>query len=86
MKYFFGERMSPESALHLVRSYRAVAQAYVAELDRIETAVRQAGESDFARGTAVFGRELYRAAVQWTDGAERLVQRTARKERSQSAS
>ena len=86
VKYFFGERMSPESALRLIRTYRAAAQAYVAELDRIGEAVRQAGESEFARGTAVYGRELYEAAVQWTDGAERFVQRTARKERSHPAS
>jgi PadR family transcriptional regulator AphA len=79
VKFFFGEQMSAEAALRLIRGYRAGAEAYVAELDRISAAVRKAGESEFARGTAVYGRELYEAAVKWTAGAERLVHRTAKR-------
>lgn len=79
VKYFFGEQMSAEAALRLVRGYREGAQAYVAQLDRISAAIRKAGESEFARGTAIYGKELYEAAVHWTEGAERLVQRSAKR-------
>lgn len=85
VKYFFGEQMGAEAALRLVRTYRVAAQAHVAELDQISEAVRKAGESEFTRGTAVYGTELYGAAVQWTESAERLVRRTAKK-RSRPAS
>ena len=79
VKFFFADQMSREAALRLIRTYREGATAYVAELDRISAAVRKAGESEFARGTAVYGKDLYEAAVKWTDGAERLVNRTAKK-------
>lgn len=79
VKFYFAEQMSAAAALRLIHVYRAGAQAYANELDKISDAVRKAGESEFERGTAVYGKELYEAAVKWTDSAERLVRRTAKR-------